>query len=150
MSESSNVSVIERLYGECIDRDQFEMLSELLTEDVVQHFGLSENKGLAAFESAARRVRGMFPDGKFVVDGVVSNGDQAAAHWTMKATHTVAVAGVAPTGKPIVNHGVVFYRFKDGKIAEIWLEVDQAGVLRQIGVEIPGGPVPAPSPKSAA
>ena len=150
MDENSNISVIRRLYQDCLNRDRFDLLPELLSDDVVQHFGTSINKGLAAFESAARRVRGMFPDGLFTVDGVVSNGDLGAAHWTMNATHSVSIAGMAPTGNAIINHGVVFYRFESGRIAEMWLEVDQAGVLRQIGVQIPGGPPAAAEAKGTA
>jgi hypothetical protein len=38
---------------------------------------------------------------------------------------------------------VVFYRFEGAKIAEVWIQVDQLGVLRQIGVQIPGLPAQA-------
>jgi predicted ester cyclase len=148
MSENSNAAVIRRLYDECLNHDRFEILAELVGDDVVQHFGQSSSKGLEAFESNARRVRAMFPDGRFTVDGVVSNGSEAAAHWTMTGTHSAPIAGIAPTGKPITNHGVVFYRFAHGKIAEIWLEVDQVGVFRQIGVSLPGAPA-AQAPATA-
>jgi predicted ester cyclase len=49
---------------------------------------------------------------------------------------------VPPTGKQLTEQAVVFYRFENGKIAEIWAQMDQLGILRQIGVEIPGMPAP--------
>jgi len=112
-------------------------------------FMLRDCVDLDALEQNAQRVRSLFPNGQFTVDDVVSNGDKAAAHWTMTATHTAPVAGVAPTGKPIVNHGVVFYRFENGKIAELWFQIDQVGVLQQLGVNIPGAPAPAQQPAPA-
>jgi predicted ester cyclase len=139
--ENNNVAIIHRLFEECLNEDRIDLLPELVNSNVVNHNGNNQTTGLAAYEANLRWVRGMFPGGRFTVDGVKSNGDQAAAHWTLKANHSAPIAGVAPTGKPITNHGVVFYRFEQGKIAEVWAEVDQAGVLRQIGVEIPGAPV---------
>ena len=64
------------------------------------------------------RVRALFPDQHFIVEGVVVNGDKAAARWTMTAINSGPIAGIPPTGTPITQHGVVFYRFEDGKIAE--------------------------------
>ena len=141
MQENNNVTIIHRLFEECLNQDRIDLLPEVVNSNVVNHNGNSRTTGLAAYEGNLRRVRGMFPGGRFIVDGVVSNGDQAATHWTLEATHSAPIAGVAATGRPITNHGVVFYRFEQGKIAEIWAEVDQVGVLRQIGVEIPGAPV---------
>jgi predicted ester cyclase len=88
----------------------------------------------------------MFPDRHFTVDDVIVDGDKAAARWTLVATNSAPIAEISPTGKTITEHAVVFFRFRDGKIAEVWLQMDQLGVLRQIGVNIPG--VPAPQPAS--
>jgi steroid delta-isomerase-like uncharacterized protein len=141
MSDSgANAIVIHRLYEECLNQGRTEILPKLVNQNVVNHFGDNQQKGLAAFEQNIRHVRGMFPNGHFTVDDVVSNGAKAAARWTMTAIHSAPIAGVAPTGKPITNRAVVFYRFEHGKIAEVWVQVDQTGVLRQIGVNLPGSP----------
>lgn len=142
MPDSSVNAIIHRLYEECLNQGRLERLSELVNPEVVSHFGSNQVTGFDAFEQNIRQVRGMFPNGSFTVDDIVSNGDKAAARWTMTGTHTAPIAGVAPTGKPITNRAVVFYRFENGKIAEVWLQVDQVGVLRQVGVEIPGLPAP--------
>jgi len=150
MSENnSHAAIIHRFYEECLNKNRTDLMPELFNENVVSHSGTTKQAGLAAYEQNAQRVRSLFPNGQFTVDDVVSNGDKAAAHWTMTATHTAPVAGVAPTGKPIVNHGVVFYRFENGKIAELWFQIDQVGVLQQLGVNIPGAPAPAQQPAPA-
>jgi predicted ester cyclase len=150
MQENNNVAIIHRFYEECLNQDRFDLLPELVSPNVVSHTGNNETAGLAAFEGNVRRVRSLFPGGRFIVDGLVSSGEEAAAHWTLKANHSAPIAGVAPSGKPIINHGVVYYRFEQGKIGEVWAEVDQVGVLRQVGVEIPGVPVPPMPPSSRA
>lgn len=150
MSENnSHAAIIHRFYEDCLNKNHLDLMPELFSENVVNHSGNNSQTGLAAFEQGVQRVRGMFPNGQFTVDDVVSSGDKAAVHWTMTATHTAPVAGVAPTGKPITNHGIVFYRFENGKISELWVQVDQIGVLQQLGVNIPGVPVPAQRPAAA-
>jgi steroid delta-isomerase-like uncharacterized protein len=145
--QMSNVDVhaatIHRFYEECLNQGRTDLLPELVTADVVSHTGSNEQKGLAAFAQGMQQVRAMYPDRHFTVDDVLTNGDKGAARWTMVATNTVPILGVAPTGRQLTNHGVVFYRFEGAKIAEVWIQVDQLGVLRQIGVQIPGLPAQA-------
>jgi predicted ester cyclase len=142
--QMSNVDVhagtIHRFYEECLNQGRSDVLPELVTANVVNHTGSNEQHGLAAFEQGMKQVQAMYPQRHFTVDDVLTNGDKGAARWTMVAMNTVPILGVAPTGKQLTNHGVVFYRFEGTKIAEVWIQVDQLGVLRQIGVEIPGLP----------
>jgi predicted ester cyclase len=92
----------------------------------------------------------MFPNHHFTVEDVVTSGDKAAARWTMTALNSAPIAGVAPTGRPITQKAIVFYRFEDGKIAEFWLQLDQVGVFRQIGIALPGVPIPGSQPPAAS
>ncbi|NYF51340.1 ester cyclase [Tunturiibacter gelidoferens] len=139
----AHAATIHRLYEECLNQGRTDLLPELVTANVVNHTGSNEQRGLAAFEQGMQQVRAMYPDRHFTVDDVLTNGDKGAARWTMVATNTVPILGVAPTGRQLTNHGVVFYRFEGAKIAEVWIQVDQLGVLRQIGVQIPGLPAKA-------
>ena len=139
----THAATIHRLYEECLNQGRTDLLQELVTANVVNHTGSNEQRGLAAFEQGMQQVRAMYPGGHFTVDDVFTNGDKGAARWTMIATNTVPILGVAPTGRQLTNHGVVFYRFEGAKIAEVWIQVDQLGVLRQIGVQIPGLPAQA-------
>ena len=148
MPSNSDAAVIHRFYEEVLNQNRFDLLPELVSSNVINHNADgSQQTGIAPFEQGIRRVQGMFSGNHFTVDDVVSNGDKAAARWTMTAKNSGPIGGIAPTGKQITQRGVVFYRFEDGKIAEIWLQVDRLGVLQQLGVQIPG--VPAP-PASAA
>jgi predicted ester cyclase len=137
---NANATVILRLYEECLNQGRLESLPDLVRPNVINHFDDNEQTGLAAFEQNIRRVRAMFPNGHFTIDDVVSNGNKAAARWTMTAIFSVPIAGVAPTGKRITHDAIAFYRFDQGRIAEAWVQVDQIGALHQIGVNIPGLP----------
>jgi len=57
---------------------------------------------------------------------------------TYSGTQQGELMGIPPTGKPFSVTGIEIYRFDGGKIVEHWLEVDNLGMLQQLGV------VPAP------
>lgn len=138
MSITPQETIIRRYYEECLNQNHPELIPELFTSDVIFHASTGDASGYAGLRQASDRVRALFPDHHFVVEDVVINGDKGAARWSMTATNTAPIAGVPPTGKPITNSAVVFYRFRDGKIAESWLQMDQIGIFRQIGVPLPG------------
>ena len=95
----AHAATIHRLYEECLNQGRTDLLSELVTANVVNHTGSNEQRGLAAFEQGMQQVRAMYPDRHFTVDDVLTNGDKGAARWTMVATNTVPILGVAPTGR---------------------------------------------------
>ena len=147
MQTATEAAAIHRFYEECLNQRHSDILPELFTANVVIHSSAPETVGLDGIRQTVNRVHAMFPDHHFTVDDVVVNGDKAAARWTMTATNTAPLSGIAPTGRAITQHAVVFYRFEEGKIAEFWVQMDQLGVLRQVGVEIPGMlPLPHPQP----
>jgi steroid delta-isomerase-like uncharacterized protein len=142
MQANAQATTIHRFYEECLNQNRLDVLPELVTPNVINHSPTGDQTGLSALEQTIHHVRTLFPEPHFTVDDIVSNGDKAAARWTLVAAHTAPIAGVPPTGKQLTEQAVVFYRFENGKIAEIWAQMDQLGILRQIGVEIPGMPAP--------
>ncbi|RZU41059.1 ester cyclase [Edaphobacter modestus] len=135
---TDQATTIHSFYDQCLNQRQSGLLPELFTADAVAHTPNGDSTGLADVQQTVERVHAMFPDHHFTIDDIIVNGDKAAARWTMTATNTAPIGGIPPTGKPITQRANVFYRFEDGKIAELWLQLDQIGVLRQIGVQIPG------------
>jgi steroid delta-isomerase-like uncharacterized protein len=90
----------------------------------------------------AQRVRSAalvqaFPDVAFEVLDLVAEEDKVATRWVMRGTHRGSFAGVAATDKPISMTGITIYRVVDGKIAEAHSDIDQLGLLSQVGA-IPG------------
>jgi steroid delta-isomerase-like uncharacterized protein len=143
MPNTSKDVIIRRFYEQCLNQHHSDILPELFASNVIIHSSAPDTTGLDGVRQTVNRVHAMFPDHHFTVDDIVVNGDKAAARWTMTATNTAPLAGIPPTGKPITQHAVVFYRFEDGKIAEFWVQMDQLGVLRQVGVQIPGMQTPS-------
>ena len=141
-------ATIRRFYEECLNQCHSGILTELFTPDAVVHAPNGDAVGIPAIEKTLEGVHAMFPDHHFVIDDIIVSGDKAAARWTMTSTHTAPIAGIPPTGRALTQRAIVFYRFAEDRIDEVWLQLDQVGILRQIGVPIPGGPPQNSNPKN--
>ncbi len=80
-----------------------------------------------------------FPDGKWILDDEVAEGDKVAARYTFRGTHQGELLGIPPTGKQVTMTGITIYRIVDGQFAEIWESYDKFGLLQQLGVLPPAG-----------
>jgi steroid delta-isomerase-like uncharacterized protein len=140
---SDNAAVVHRLYEQCLNRDRLDLLPELVSPNVINHTYAGDKIGLADFTQGIQALRRSLSNQHFTVEGVVAHDNQAAAHWTMTAINSGPLAGLPASNKPITQHGVVFYRFEDNKIAEVWLQVDRLGVFQQIGAPVPGNAPPS-------
>lgn len=79
-------------------------------------------------------IRQAFPDFQIVIEDQIAEGDKVATRVTFLGTHTGSFRGVPPTGGRIVYRGIALDRILDGKVVEMWHEVDTLGMLEQIGV----------------
>ena len=92
------------------------------------------HSGLRAFVSGL--ITG-FPDLRFEVLAQIADGDKVAARWAIHGTHKGTFLGIPPTGVAILDQGVDVFVFRHGKIGEVWVNENDLGLLRQLGV-IPG------------
>jgi steroid delta-isomerase-like uncharacterized protein len=95
--------------------------------------------GLKAFNAAFRAA---FPDWHSTPEELVAEGDRVAERWTGRGTHRGEFQGIPATGKEVAVPGVVFYRIRDGKIAEFRGSFNMLSMLQQLGA--------APAPAAAA
>ena len=79
-------------------------------------------------------LRTAFPDLRYALEDVIAEGDLVAARYSWRGTHKgEAFLGIPPSGKTILVRGMDFYRLRDGKIVEHWDNVDELGMLSQLG-----------------
>jgi predicted ester cyclase len=67
------------------------------------------------------------------IDDVLVDGDRVAVRVTWRGTHTRKFGTLDPTGKSFRVSGIGIFRIADGRVAERWLEFDEAGLMRQLG-----------------
>lgn len=63
--------------------------------------------------------------------------DKVVMHITFTGKHIAEFCGQPPTGKEVTWTSIEVYRLADGVVAERWVQADTAGLLRQLGVELP-------------
>jgi predicted ester cyclase len=83
-------------------------------------------------------MRAAFPDLRYTVEDMVSEGDKVVARWHWEGTHDGVFRDIPPTGKRVSLTGIVIYRLDGGKVVERWVEVGMENLLRQLRGESAG------------
>ncbi len=78
--------------------------------------------------------RGAFPDLRMEVEEVLVEGDLAAVRARLEGTHRGPWRGAEPTGKQVGMSLMMFMRFEDGRMVELWEADDQLGFRAQLGL----------------
>ncbi len=138
MTADNPDSLIRRIFDKAFNQGNLAVVDELLTPDHFAHtaFGGAPN-GPQGLKWLIAMFRTAFPDLQCTVEDEIREGDQFAAHWTLRGTHKGSFLGNPPTGRPVEVQGIIFGRISNGRIAEDWTLVDQMGILQQLGLVPP-------------
>ena len=88
----------------------------------------AEMRGREAFLDYVRMVRTALADYNCEILECVAERDRAFAKMRFSGMHVGPFRGFAATGKPVSWMGAALFRFEDGKIAELWVLGDLAGL----------------------
>jgi steroid delta-isomerase-like uncharacterized protein len=90
--------------------------------------------GLDSVKTWLDTTHGAFPDIRYQIDQVYSDGEKAAMRYHVFGTHTGDFRGLPATGKKIELTGHMMFRILDGKIVEAHGYWDMLGLLQQLGI----------------
>ncbi|MEU9441198.1 ester cyclase [Streptomyces sp. NPDC048304] len=133
--ETPAEETVRRFYAALANPGELPPLNDLLDEDVHSHDPVNpqDTIGLDNARSEFRMWRGGF-DFTFTLDDLLAQGDRVCARWTWNATHKGDFLGIPPTGRKVTMTGMTLFRFTaDGKIAEMWWQHDQLGLMQELG-----------------
>jgi len=124
-----------RFVDEVINRGKMGVIDELSAPDFKDHAAPpGVPAGVEGVKMFFTGFRAAFPDLKYVVEDEIAEGDmlvhRVTAHGTMKGDFQ----GMPATGKHAMWSEIHISRFKDGKLVEHWANVDQMGMLQQLGL----------------
>jgi steroid delta-isomerase-like uncharacterized protein len=88
------------------------------------------------------KLRAGFPDLRFEVHEAIAEGDLVATRSTMTGTHRGRLdlgplAALPPTGKQVSVRHMHFFRYKDGRLVDMWHVWDVPALMRQLGAPAP-------------
>jgi steroid delta-isomerase-like uncharacterized protein len=75
-----------------------------------------------------------FPDLRFTIEQMLSEGDRVVTQLLMEGTHQGAWLGISPTGKKLHIRMITIHRIANSKIVEDWVLVESLGFFQQLGV----------------
>jgi steroid delta-isomerase-like uncharacterized protein len=75
-----------------------------------------------------------FPDLRFTIEQMLSEGDRVVTQLLMEGTHQGTWMGISPTGKKLHIRMITIHRIANSKIVEDWVLVESLGFFQQLGV----------------
>ena len=140
MSLTENKSIATRFLEEVINKGNQSLADELVASDFIDHNplpGLSPDRD--GFKQSFVIFHSTFPDMHYAIEDLIAEDDKVVVRWRATGTQKGELMGIPPTGKSIAVTGVDVFRISNGKIAELWLNWDQLGMMQQLGA------IPAPA-----
>jgi len=138
MSTEKNKAVIRRVVEEVFNKGDMSVVPEFIAPDYVYHSPFGEFKGPEGFKQMVAMTRAAFPDIHMKIDDMVAEGEKLAVRLSWEGTFKGKFGDIKPTGKQVNMTAAYFYRFKDGKEAEV-TPVDSHALYRALGIPIPPG-----------
>jgi len=136
MSIEENKAIVRRFFEELLSTDNFAVADEILSPDFRFYFaGSPVAMDLESYMEFLVARRAAFPDRRFIVEDMIGEGDKVSARFTMRGTHKGEFRGIAPSGTELTMTGIDMIRLSEGKLVEDRVEVDQLGMMQQLGAE---------------
>lgn len=110
---------------------------EFFTSDYAGHLSGRIHMDLTELQRLERGFAAAFSDTRRSVEDLFGAGDRVVLRVTTRARQSGEFNGIPASGREVVFAGIVIYRFRDGKIAESWGELDFAGLWRQLNEQSP-------------
>src|SRR5579872_6792773 len=123
------LSAIYRAYIACLNRQDWANLHEFVAGDV-RHNG--RPFGLAGYRAMLKRDFEEIPDLSFKIEFMVCEPPFVASRLRFDCRPKGLFLGLAVNGRRVAFAENVFYRFREGKIAEVWSVIDKAAIEAQL------------------
>lgn len=134
MSTEANKALVRRFYDQVTNGRNLAALDELLAPNFegFKVEGTEHGQNREEFKHMMTTVFNAFPDRQQTIHDWIVEDDKVVTRWTVQGTHKGEYAGIAPTGKQVQFTGMDIFRLADGKIVEVWAEVNMLGLMQQL------------------
>jgi predicted ester cyclase len=121
MSVERNKALIRRLYDDVWNGGQLDVADDICAVDLIYRDPVGPNmRGVEALKELVTDFRRAFPDGRFIVEEQIGEGDKVVTRFRFLGTNENAAPriGIAASGKRVEFAGTSTYRIADDRIAE--------------------------------
>ncbi len=135
--EQRNVATVH-LLNDLVNDERYDEMDELFATDYRDHNPNWKITSVAELKTVIASAHDNF-DIHNEIEEVLAAGDKVFVRVNSRGRHLKPAFGLAPTGMETQLLSFEIYRFdEDGKIGERWVLSDLVGLMRQLGVSIPG------------
>jgi steroid delta-isomerase-like uncharacterized protein len=136
VSIEENKALARRIPEEVFNQGNLAVADEVMAADYVEHVPVPPGipVGLAGFKQFITALRAAFPDFHYTVEDEIAEGDRVVQRLTAQGTQRGDFMGVPATGKHATWTEIHVSRIAGGKLVEHWANLDQLGMLQQLGV----------------
>ena len=111
----------------------YDVINELTAPNFKAHGLPMPVNGPQEFRDSIAAFRAGFPDLYMLVEEQIADGDRVSNQGYITGTHRAEFLGVPASGEQIKINVISIWRFEEGKLAEIWLQLDRLTLMQQIG-----------------
>jgi predicted ester cyclase len=134
VSTEDNKALVQRFIAEIVNAGNTASMAD---------FCVAGSRFAGGFAGQVTAMRTAFPDLQWTIDDLFADGDKVAVRMTARGTNTGPLIGLPafgrleqplpPTSKWTLVTGMHIFTVSDGKIVSLASEIDQVGLLQQLG-----------------
>lgn len=135
-SPGENKALVARYFNEILNQGKLDVVEEIMSPDFAFRIPTLPEpvRGFNGMKQFVTGLRNGFPDIHFTVEREAVEKDKVASRWRILGTHKGEFLGIPPTGNRVEDQGVDIFRVANGKIAEMWVNENDLGLMQQLGV----------------
>ena len=135
--EEQNKELARRFMEEAWGQGNQDVVDELLAENfVLQNPPQDVAPTKDGYRDWIAMTAAVFSVVETRIEDMIVEGDKVVTRWTYISTLTGEYMGAQPSDNQITMTGMSIDRFENGKIVEEWIEMDQLGMMMQLGMEL--------------
>lgn len=128
-------AAVVSMFEEGWNRGAVDVFSSTMADSVLFHYaGASRMVSREEMGEIVLRWREASPDLRMEIDELVAERYLVATRLTLSGAHEGPWAGAEPTGRQIAMALMMFFRFEEGRLVELWESDDQPGFQQQLGI----------------
>lgn len=139
MGTAANVDVVRRWIQAFNDGDMAAEAAARAPDFVAHVVGMPQPLDNASWLGFIGGFLTGFSDVRLEIEDIAAEGDRVAVRWTLHGVHTGPFMGIPPTGRTVRVAAMEFNRLAGDRVAEHWVQLDQLGLLQQLGAMPPAG-----------
>ena len=131
----THAAMIQRYYNDlfCVGKMDTTAVDRYMADEFIAHDLPLAQGGCEDYKRFISMLTASFSEmNRINVCELLSCGDRVVVRWSWSGKHTAEFMGIPATHRQITLKGIDILRLAEGKIADLWQEIDIMGILQQI------------------